>query len=108
MGREGVRYVNVSLVGPLPLKPMLLLRKPPYGPERNQLLVPQSIMPVGYWPLRVRLGLLWSSNVIVRVELLETVGTGVAVGGGAEGEVGVAVGVLVGGGGGGPEELNEA
>ena len=48
----------------------------PYGPDNHQVLVPQSMTPLGYWPFSARLGLLKSSKVMVRAG-----GTGVGVAG---------------------------
>ena len=43
-------------------------------------MVPQSITPDGYWPLRTRPVAVRSSKVSVRVDMLEAVGAAVAVG----------------------------
>src|SRR5512142_614396 len=64
---------------------MLLVVNLPYGPDSHQVLVPQSMSPVGYCPLSTRPGLVRSSNVTVLAA------TGVAV------FVGFAVAVAVGG-----------
>ena len=87
--RFGVRNVNGAVVGPTPLKPMLVVVKAPYGPEMIQRLVPQSMTPIGYCPFTVAPG---SSNVIV---CAPTTGVDVAVG---EPAVGVAVAVVGGAG----------
>src|SRR5215510_9581837 len=63
--RRGVTNVNGSLVGPAPSKPMLFVVNCCHGPERYHALVPQSITPEGYCPLRTRLGFARSSNVMV-------------------------------------------
>ena len=42
--------MNVALVMPGPLNPMLFVVKAPYGPEWYQAFVPQSIRLAGYWP----------------------------------------------------------
>src|SRR5262249_40987466 len=51
---------------PAPLNETLLVLKGPYGPDKYQPLVPQSMTPLGYWPLSARLGFVRSSKVIVR------------------------------------------
>src|SRR2546423_4687581 len=77
--RRGEMKLKLALVGPAPLKPMLLVLNAPYGPERYQRLVPQSTIPLGYCPFRARFGLDRSSNVSVCPPVPPTVGT--AVGG---------------------------
>jgi hypothetical protein len=62
-----VRKVNVPLVRPGPLKPMLFVVKPPQGSESDQRAVPQSITPVGYWPFSSTFWPVRSSKVTVDV-----------------------------------------
>src|SRR5438128_1798842 len=64
---------------------MLRVLNAPYGDERYQRFVPQSIRPVGYCPLSGRSGLDRLSNVMIWV----LPGVGVTVG------LGTVVGVLV-------------
>src|SRR5262249_17137018 len=66
--------VNAALVRRLPLNPTLLVVKAPYGPDRYQRLLPQSMTPLGYWPFSRWLGLDWSSKLTVVCD------AGVAVG----------------------------
>src|SRR5205807_503568 len=54
MSRRGVSRVNDPLVMPGPLTLTLLVVNWPQGAERYQGPLPQSMTPLGYWPLRLR------------------------------------------------------
>ena len=79
-----------ALVAPEPLKLMLWVVKRPHGPDSHHALEPQSMAPLGYWPLKTRFGLLRSSNVTVR-----EFGAGVLVGLGPEPELNARLSKLV-------------
>ena len=72
--------VNEALVGPGPLKLMLLVVNWRHGPDRYHRFVPQLTTPVGYWPFKGRLNGVSPLKVIVVVPPLGGVGVGVRVG----------------------------
>src|SRR5437773_10564526 len=73
---RGETNPNPWLFTPAPLKLTLFVVNAPNGPERYQPLVPQSMTPVGYWPLNARFGL----DRLSKFTVCLGAGVGVAVG----------------------------